>query len=65
MLGSIGMPEMLVIGAIALLIFGPSRLAELGSSLGKGIRNFKSAMAGEEDATHAAPPRLARKAPKA
>lgn len=48
MLGGIGMPELLLIGGVALLIFGPSRLSELGGSLGKGIRNFKSAMSGEE-----------------
>ncbi len=42
--GKIGIPELLVILAIALLIFGPSKLSELGKGLGDGIRNFKSSM---------------------
>jgi len=42
--GKIGLPELLVVGVIALLIFGPSKLAELGKSLGEGIKSFKSAV---------------------
>jgi sec-independent protein translocase protein TatA len=42
--GKIGVPELLVILGIALLIFGPSKLADLGKGLGEGIRNFKGAM---------------------
>jgi sec-independent protein translocase protein TatA len=38
------LPEILIILAIALLIFGPSKLADLGKGLGEGIRNFKSSM---------------------
>jgi sec-independent protein translocase protein TatA len=44
MFGKIGLPEILIILAIALLIFGPRRLGELGKGLGDGIRNFKSSM---------------------
>lgn len=44
MIGKLGLPEILIILAVALLIFGPGRLAELGKSLGEGIRNFKSAV---------------------
>jgi len=44
MIGKLGLPEILLILAIALLIFGPSKLADLGKSLGEGIKNFKSAM---------------------
>ncbi len=42
--GKLGLPEILLILAIALLIFGPSKLGDLGKSLGEGIKNFKSAM---------------------
>jgi sec-independent protein translocase protein TatA len=44
MLGKLGLPEILLILAIALLIFGPSKLADLGKGLGEGIKNFKSAV---------------------
>jgi sec-independent protein translocase protein TatA len=42
--GKLGLPEILLILAVALLIFGPSKLADLGKGLGEGIRNFKSAV---------------------
>jgi len=42
--------HLLVIFAIALLVFGPKKLPELGKGIGAGIRGFKSAMKGEEDA---------------
>jgi len=42
MIGKLGLPELLVILGIALLIFGPGKLADLGKGLGEGIRNFKS-----------------------
>ncbi len=42
--GKIGLPELLVIVFIALLIFGPKKLGELGKGLGEGIRNFKSSL---------------------
>jgi sec-independent protein translocase protein TatA len=37
------MPELLVLLVIALLIFGPGKLADFGKGLGEGIRNFKGA----------------------
>lgn len=46
---NLGLPEILVIGAAALLVFGPRRLPELGKSLGKGIRDFKKALEGGAD----------------
>jgi sec-independent protein translocase protein TatA len=42
-MGPIGMPEMVVIAVIALIIFGPRKLPELGKSLGKSIAEFKRA----------------------
>jgi sec-independent protein translocase protein TatA len=41
MFGSIGMPELIIIFVIALIIFGPRKLPELGRSLGKSIAEFK------------------------
>ena len=38
-----GMPELIVIGVILLVIFGPGKLPQLGGSLGSAIRNFKKA----------------------
>ena len=43
MFGSIGMPELIIIFVIALIIFGPRKLPELGRSLGKSISEFKRA----------------------
>jgi sec-independent protein translocase protein TatA len=41
--------HLMVIAGIALLIFGPKKLPELGKGLGDGIRGFKSAMAAKEE----------------
>ena len=43
MFGSLGMPELIVIFVIALVVFGPRKLPELGRSLGRGIAEFKKA----------------------
>jgi len=48
--GKIGPLELAVILVIALLIFGPKKLGELGKGLGEGIRNFKNSM---NDGSHA------------
>lgn len=44
MFGSLGAPELIVIFIVALLVFGPSKLPELGKSLGEAIRGFKKAI---------------------
>ena len=49
--GKLGMPELLLILGIALLIWGPSKLADLGKGMGEGIKNFKSAMKDGEHGT--------------
>jgi len=43
MFGSIGMPELILIFVVALLVFGPRKLPEIGKSLGKGLAEFKKA----------------------
>jgi sec-independent protein translocase protein TatA len=47
--GNIGLPEIAIVLVIALLVFGPKRLPELGQSLGRGIREFKGSISGESD----------------
>jgi sec-independent protein translocase protein TatA len=47
--GKLGLPEILLILAIALLIFGPSKLADLGKGLGEGIKNFKSSVKSDDE----------------
>ena len=42
-MGQLGFQELLIIFVIALLVFGPKKLPELGKSLGKGLREFKKA----------------------
>jgi sec-independent protein translocase protein TatA len=44
MFGTIGMPELVVISVIALIVFGPAKLPDLGRSLGEAIRGFKKAI---------------------
>jgi sec-independent protein translocase protein TatA len=43
-MGQLGVPELIIIGIIALLIFGPKKLPDLGAGLGKAIRDFKGAI---------------------
>ncbi len=43
-MGEFSLPHLIIILAVLLLLFGPSRLGDLGASLGKGIRGFKRAM---------------------
>lgn len=47
-MGQLGLPELIIIGIIALLVFGPKKLPDLGAGLGKTIRDFKGAISGAE-----------------
>lgn len=47
--GNIGLPEIAIVLVIALIIFGPKRLPELGKSLGSGLREFKASISGDRD----------------
>ncbi|MFN8009073.1 MAG: TatA/E family twin arginine-targeting protein translocase [Terriglobia bacterium] len=42
-MGTVGVPELIVIFVIALIVFGPKKLPELGKSLGKGLAEFRKA----------------------
>lgn len=48
MIGGLGIWELVIILVILLLIFGPSRLGDLGSSLGKGIKGFRKSLKDDE-----------------
>lgn len=50
-----GWPELLIVAAIILLLFGASRLTEVGSSLGKGIREFRKAVREDDEPKGAGP----------
>lgn len=58
----IGMPELLVILVIILIIFGAGKLPEIGSALGKGIKNFKKATREQNELE--APPEAEKKPQK-
>ncbi len=45
--GFIGFPELLLLGLLALILFGPKRLPEMGRGLGKGMREFKDSISGD------------------
>jgi sec-independent protein translocase protein TatA len=47
--GFIGLPEILLLGLVVLIIFGPKRLPEMGRSLGHGFREFKDSISGDKN----------------
>jgi sec-independent protein translocase protein TatA len=52
----LGVPELIVILVLALLVFGPRKLPELGSFLGKSLRDFRDTLDGRSDDVGASPP---------
>jgi sec-independent protein translocase protein TatA len=46
--GFIGLPELLLLGLVVLIVFGPKRLPEMGRSMGRGLREFKSSVTGDD-----------------
>lgn len=49
MFGSFGLPELLIILVIVVVIFGASKLPQLGKGLGEGISNFRDGIKGKDD----------------
>jgi len=60
MFGGLGTTELILILALAFLIFGGKKLPELGSSIGKGIKNFKKGLSGvtDDEENKAEPPQI-------
>jgi sec-independent protein translocase protein TatA len=63
MLPEVGITGLIVILIVALLVFGPKRLPEIGRSLGKGMREFKDSITGKDDEKAELPPPSADDAP--
>jgi sec-independent protein translocase protein TatA len=59
----IGLPELLILLVIVLLIFGPKKLPEMGRSLGRGMREFKDSITGNDDDKQLEEPGSAQAAP--
>ncbi len=51
-MGSLGLPELVLIVLILILIFGANRLPDIGRGIGKGIRNFRDSTKEGRDETH-------------
>ena len=51
MIGGIGVQELLVVFLILVLLFGASKLPQIGRGIGEGIRNFKSGLKSDDDAS--------------
>jgi len=59
----LGLPEILIILMVVLLLFGPSKLPQLGESLGRAIRNFRDASSGRGERPAESPPQQASPRP--
>jgi sec-independent protein translocase protein TatA len=62
-MGNLGFGELLLIFLVVLLVFGSSKVPQLGDALGRGIRNFKRTMSGD-DAIDVTPKKIDEGAPK-
>ena len=51
LIGTLGLPELLIILFIVFLIFGANKLPQLGAGLGEGIKNFKKSIKGVNDSS--------------
>jgi sec-independent protein translocase protein TatA len=51
-MGQLGAPELIIILLIVIVLFGASRVADIGSALGRGIRDFKRGIRDDESATN-------------
>jgi sec-independent protein translocase protein TatA len=49
MMGSFGLPEIILILVVVLLLFGPGRIGKVAGELGSGIRNFRKGIQGDEE----------------
>jgi len=64
--GWVGPGEIIILLIVALLVFGPKKLPEMGRSIGKGLREFKSSISGNDDDDDVSPelPEETARAPK-
>jgi sec-independent protein translocase protein TatA len=64
MMFGLGLQELGIILVIALVIFGPAKLPQIGSGLGKAIRDFKKGVSDDEDATREAKKEISEDLPR-
>ena len=62
--GFIGMPELLLLALVALILFGPKRLPEMGRGLGRGMREFKDSISGDHHDDNEATPNVRATTPE-
>lgn len=55
-MGGLGVPELLIILVIVVVVFGASRIADIGGAMGKGIREFRRGVHDEDEKTPPQPP---------
>jgi len=63
--GFIGLPELILLGLVVLVLFGPKRLPEMGRGLGHGLREFKDSIGGDTHVRVEVPRELAADEPAA